>query len=57
MVLSKSIIGSHDKELGFTWLFYFNFSEIFVMLGQGFCSKFFCFDMLLRSHLFYYIYG
>ena len=27
MVLSKSIIGSHYKELGFTWLFCFHFAE------------------------------
>ena len=39
MVLSKSIIGSHYKELSFSWLFYFNFAEKCVALGQGFYSK------------------
>ena len=27
MILSKSVIGSHYRELGFTWLFYFHFAE------------------------------
>ena len=36
MVLSKSIISSHYKELGFTWLFYSLFAEKCVTLGQGF---------------------
>ena len=34
MVLSKSIIGSHYKELGFTWLIYFDFAKN--VLRQGF---------------------
>ena len=52
MVLSKSIIGSHYKELGFTWLFYFHFAEKCVTLGQGFYSKLFCFHVLGRIQLF-----
>ena len=53
MVFSKSIIGSHHKVLGFTWLFYFHFAEKCVeTLGQGFCFKFFCFHVLVRSQLF-----
>ena len=39
MILSKSIIGSHCKELGFTWLFYFDFAEKCVTFGQGCYSK------------------
>ena len=52
MVLSKLIIGSHYKELGFTWLFYFYFAEKCVALGQGFYSKLFCFYMLGGRQLF-----
>ena len=52
MVLSKSIIGSHYKELSFTWLFYFHFAEKCVTLGQGFYLKLFCFHALRRSQLF-----
>ena len=56
MVLSKSIIGSHYKELGFTWLFYFHFAQKCVTLGQGLYSKLFCFHVLGRSQLFRTIY-
>ena len=52
MVLSKSIIGSHYKELGFTWLFYFYFAEKRVTLVQRLCSKLCCFQVLGRSQLF-----
>ena len=52
MFLSKSIIGSHYKKLGFTWLFYFRFAEKCVTLGQGFYSKLSCFHVLGRSQLF-----
>ena len=48
-VLSKSIIGSHYKVLGFAWLFYFHFAEKYVVtLGQDFYSKFFCFHVFGR---------
>ena len=52
MVLSKSIIGSDYKGLGFTWLFYFHFAEKCVILGHGFYSKLFCFYVLGRIQLF-----
>ena len=52
MVLSKSIIGSHYKKLGFTWLFYCHFVEKCVILGQGFYSKLSCVHVLGRSQLF-----
>ena len=52
MVLFKSTIGSHCKELGFTWIFCFHFVEKCVTLGQGCYSELFCFHMLGRSQLF-----
>ena len=52
MVFSKSIISSHYKVLGFTWLFYFRFTEKCVTLEQDVYSKLFCFHVLGKSQLF-----
>ena len=52
MVLSKSAIGAHYKELVLTLLFYFHFAEKCVTLRQGCYSKFFCFHVLGRNQLF-----
>ena len=51
VVFSKLIIGSHYKELGFTWLFHFHFAEKWVT-GYGFYLKLFCFHVLGRIQLF-----
>ena len=52
MILSKSIIDYHYKELGFTWLLYFHFPEKYLTLRQGFYSKQFCLRVLGKSQLF-----
>ena len=57
IVLSKSIIGSQYKDLGFTWLFYVYFAEQCVTLVLRFCRKLLWFQVLGRSQLSYHIYG
>ena len=52
MVFSKSVTGSHYRELGFILLFYFHCVEKRVTLRQGCYSKSFYFYVLGRSQLF-----
>ena len=56
MVLSKSIIGSHYKEVGVVWLFCFQFSEKCVKIRTGLLFKILLFPCVRKKPAFPTIY-